>query len=697
MPCVICNEAVSRASRVDVRHASDVVESAKSCLYCRIILDVLNKHDVEAHQRLHITNDDDTSQTRATHGIKVLVIKAGQVYGSQFDFVVRNLRGLDAGALADVLYSGYTYTGSSRALGWAQRQIARCQMTHDTCRMDPHPMPDRLLWLGNGDVNDPSWLESDVKLYESQSEVGLYATLSHRWGLKQPLQLLRANMAEFKVRIAWLTLPKTFQQAIHFARALGVRYLWIDSLCIIQDSREDWKEQSVKMASIYENSYITLAASVAENSDSGCFTNPPPFLVGYVTDGFHKAKPDEPGAILSLVEAANQSTVVFVRGSSEHPMPSVQLPLLTRGWVFQERLLSPRILHFGHLDLIFECSSCIECYCRKQVGAASRSVRSHPPKLQHANALGKGLFKGVGGHENAYAERWCAAVEEYSQLDLTFTSDRLPAIAGLAKQMARYMTDARYMCGLWTSRLVVHLSWRRRTDLPPANSAKYRPGPSWTWVTISGAVAYPRGTFYLQRPVVGFEEFADPWPTVAGVDFNNEGDDDFMTLKHGSITLHGVLVEVRLRRIRTSQRDENGIVDLSGAERFSSVVLDHEPEDEELLREWRHINPKWARLFDSCGERLSLERTVQDTEDLSDVFPLPLQRGSLKGVLEHKDRMWAFCLGMWMTDGSQMDQFLLLEHAETSSNAFRRIGCGECAVKKSPFRGISERHEILLQ
>lgn len=197
------------------------------------------------------------------------------------------------------------------------------------------------------------------------------------------------------------------------------------------------------------------------------------FLGGHITIGFSKAYPNDHQGILDLVRSANQNAIAFVRGASQHPMPSEHLPLLTRRWVFQERLLSPRLLHFAHVDLIYECNWGTECYCKKQQGATIRSVRSHPPKLQHANALGIELFKGVGGHLDAYTERWCAMIEEYSALQLTYASDRLPAIAGLARQMARYMPGARYISGMWTERLVMYLSWRRRTNPPTTNGPRF--------------------------------------------------------------------------------------------------------------------------------------------------------------------------------------------------------------------------------
>lgn len=93
MPCAICNDAVSGKSDVEVWHASDIVASAEDCAFCRIIHGVFHEHDVKGSQQVHVTNDGNTSRTRATHGILLLVIEDGKQYGSQFDFVIRNLKG----------------------------------------------------------------------------------------------------------------------------------------------------------------------------------------------------------------------------------------------------------------------------------------------------------------------------------------------------------------------------------------------------------------------------------------------------------------------------------------------------------------------------------------------------------------------------------------------------------------------------
>lgn len=122
-------------------------------------------------------------------------------------------------------------------------------------------LPDRVVRIGRAESipAHEEWYESDVSLYATSNEEVPYAAMSHRWGDEQPLRLLRENLKLFQENIDWFKLPKTFQDAIVFARKLGIEFIWIDSLCIVQDSKEDWFEQSGKMAAIYEHAAVTLA------------------------------------------------------------------------------------------------------------------------------------------------------------------------------------------------------------------------------------------------------------------------------------------------------------------------------------------------------------------------------------------------------------------------------------------------------
>lgn len=128
-------------------------------------------------------------------------------------------------------------------------------------------LPRRVLDLGSDQL-------SGVVLYETQGEKNLYVTLSHCWGTETGslIQSTKSNYNDRKQGIAWSQLPATFQDAINITRALNIRYLWVDSLCIIQGDVLDWEEQSALMAGIYSNCYVNLAATHAPNATGGLFS-----------------------------------------------------------------------------------------------------------------------------------------------------------------------------------------------------------------------------------------------------------------------------------------------------------------------------------------------------------------------------------------------------------------------------------------
>ncbi|ORY17342.1 heterokaryon incompatibility protein-domain-containing protein, partial [Clohesyomyces aquaticus] len=155
--------------------------------------------------------------------------------------------------------------------------------------------PKRVLELRN----------SSVRLCEDL-EPERYACLSHCWGsTTEMIKTTMATLDRFKHAVPRDALQRTFRDAIEICRRLEIHFLWIDSLCIIQDSDEDWKEQASHMADIYENAFITIASTWAGNTSKGCFSR---------TKSIFLAKPD--------------------------------FPLLSRAWTFQELLLSPRVLYF---------------------------------------------------------------------------------------------------------------------------------------------------------------------------------------------------------------------------------------------------------------------------------------------------------------------------------------------------------------
>jgi hypothetical protein len=507
-------------------------------------------------------------------------------------------------------------------------------------------LPDRVLKIGHEPaalVGRDGGFDAGVKLYESRGEKATYAALSHRWGDEQPLRLLLENHADFQRGIAWSALPKTFQHAILFARKMGIHFIWIDSLAIIQDSKEDWLEQSGKMAAIYENATITLAATTSEGGRSGMFVEPTELQKGYVTDGAVKVAVDgnDEGARRLLESAGGDRVIAFVKQKMEwgdHPFPghfaSPDLPLLKRGWVYQERLLSPRIAHFGSLDLIWECNGVITCYCDTWMHSGSRNPISHPVKPMHAACL-----TASPGNESRMAYRWIRIVEAYTMLELTFMSDRLIAIAGIAKQFSRGLHNKKYCAGLWEESLLTGLTWARKDPhrllvrpSPPST------GPSWSWISVPSAIVYLRSQYPGYKPNDG--------ASVKQTSFTCN-DEEFTTLRGGSITLHG--------KVRKGETRVKRVTDWQGKEE---------------MRHYCYFSN------DSKGH---------------DAF---LDYGSYDEAV--RDEVYCLFMGFPMDDGGHTLLMLILSQVDEREQVYSRVGLGTFLTKDKLFDRVEREQDVTI-
>lgn len=169
-----------------------------------------------------------------------------------------------------------------------------------------------------------------------------YFTLSHCWGGKVPLQLKTENRTRFLQGIPVEDLPQTFWDAVVIVARLGYEYIWIDSLCIIQDSELDWGEQVLIMGEIYRNSLCTIAPFHAKDSSQGCFVSRMPL-------GFDGCRVGSEGLCMTTYDKKNTAP--------EPTKPSMPWPLFRRAWVVQERALSPRSLYYGPDRIFWECST----------------------------------------------------------------------------------------------------------------------------------------------------------------------------------------------------------------------------------------------------------------------------------------------------------------------------------------------------
>ena len=194
-------------------------------------------------------------------------------------------------------------------------------------------MPDRILYLG--DRRD----SRVIQLHESKGEMQQYVALSYCWGGKTQYVLNARTRPEMAKAIDATYLPQTIRDAIDLTRELGLRYIWVDALCIRQDSREDWERQSLDMGSIYRNASLTLITSRA----------------AAVTEGF--LLPTKPHAThCGVATFKGQRKSVYLVADPENPLHSLD-PLSRRGWAFQERQMSTCKVVFGSACLLYTSPS----------------------------------------------------------------------------------------------------------------------------------------------------------------------------------------------------------------------------------------------------------------------------------------------------------------------------------------------------
>ncbi|KAF2032042.1 heterokaryon incompatibility, partial [Setomelanomma holmii] len=171
-----------------------------------------------------------------------------------------------------------------------------------------------------------------------------YVCLSHCWGGVSSTTLKRETVETFSKSIAIPSLPPTFLDAVAITKRLGYYYLWIDSLCIIQDPQDDWASQIPLMGEIYRHSAFKIAASKAKDSNGGCFTSRNSLAYSYCRLADLDAADD-------WFIGGQMGDIAF--GPSSNDLK--RLPLFTRGWVVQERTMSPRTLYFGSVMVHWEC------------------------------------------------------------------------------------------------------------------------------------------------------------------------------------------------------------------------------------------------------------------------------------------------------------------------------------------------------
>ncbi|KAM0424952.1 hypothetical protein ACHAPT_009753 [Fusarium lateritium] len=363
------------------------------------------------------------------------------------------------------------YLGSEDNFIMMRSWVQECQQNHPDCLNREAPkLPTRVIDVGVDDTES-------VQLLCSQGMRANYIALSHCWGGRIRSVLTEGCLEEFQAGILCSSLPRNFRDAIIITRNLGIRYLWIDSLCIIQDSKSDWEVESKTMGHVYRNAFLTISAMAAAGSEGGILGPSP-------TIDFPK-----PAAVRVFSEDHENDALVKLHMAHDERFPSwfqvsSQSPLNSRGWVLQEKILSRRTLYFGSRTIYWKCPKVLQ----GSDGAPLLMVHPLPTEeYRRLGALIHGKIQGkvLGDDRKELLTDYYSVVEHYSRRKLTVASDKLPAIAGIASNLGPAL-GGEYLAGLWSDDIHRGLQW---SSASVSVLDTFR-APSWSWASVDGPLSF---------------------------------------------------------------------------------------------------------------------------------------------------------------------------------------------------------------
>lgn len=392
----------------------------------------------------------------------------------------------------------------------ARKWLHQCMADHVECSQQIHDAPTRLLYIHSSQVEDC------VRLIEPPRSAKMrYAALSHCWGQLQPLRTTKMTFEIHKQGIRLGDLPQTFQDAVVVAKELDIEYLWIDSLCIIQDSVQDWERECSKMSSVYSGAWVTIAASDAADSSQG-------FLHNYVSSKFDSWNfTYSNGREDALVTVS----VTYKPEDLENHLSEPKPRLSERGWALQERLLSQRILSFRTNRMSWECSKL--CYSDDM---------HYPYTMEHLSydMVDKRSIRSLSDLSTAF-EYWYETVMTYTKCQLTKNTDKLPALSGLAQAFSDVLGDT-YVAGLWKNDIHVGLTWYNwraysQSECNEENPPSYR-APSWSWACSDVGIHFRTEIRNQPKDLI-----------IVSVGVNPKGLDPFGEVSHGTLCVNGRVKE----------------------------------------------------------------------------------------------------------------------------------------------------------
>ncbi|KAH7007378.1 heterokaryon incompatibility protein-domain-containing protein [Ilyonectria destructans] len=382
---------------------------------------------------------------------------------------------------------------SQRSLKIANHWLDTCVKTHgESCgNMPGESMPTRVLDIAPDGAPDGEKIYLRVSR-DTKPEDGRYVALSHCWGKSDtPFTTTMSNLQHRLDGIDIEEMPQTFRDAVKVVRSLGLRYLWIDSLCIIQQDLEDWQIESAKMANVYRDAYLVLGAA-AGLSDASGFLGPRNFqdIIRLQTN---------PSKLLYLQLHPPKSRR-WTFEDRHAPDPLAAEPLTGRAWCLQERYLPKRALQYGSHQMFWEC----ERIKASEDGDTVTQNGDYLKSLSDTGAVKESVF--CRENREPYSENvsvkwvdWYQMLEDYTSRGITASMDKLPAVSGLASAIAKANGAEGYMAGIWRTGLLEGLVWCRKAPEQMFDKSDEYVAPSWSWASVQGAVQFPVYNWHIPR------------------------------------------------------------------------------------------------------------------------------------------------------------------------------------------------------
>ncbi|KAL2076242.1 hypothetical protein VTL71DRAFT_1185 [Oculimacula yallundae] len=375
---------------------------------------------------------------------------------------------------------------SEESVQQIQQWLRKCRQDHQICGQSwtltskERSMPTRLIEITGPALNWRLRLVNGSEICVEKD----YATLSHCWGDSMFIHLTLENYHVYKENVPFENLSVTFQHAVEttfrlginpsttiqhtvgLTFALGISYLWIDSLCIIQDSSDDWLRESAMMGSIYALGALNLAATYSQNVDGGLFNQSKELSSSPCIINMSDKNGTSKGAVLYQPDVWNREVE--------------DTPLGKRAWVVQERILAPRTIHFSAKQLLWECC---------QESQAELAFDDDPIVLAPLKRVTP--FIDLSHHDYVRVhESWADIVKKYSTCSLTVQSDKLVAISGLARRCRGQLgvSEDDYAAGIWKSNLIEGLLYFTRSFRGTIRFPSR--APSWSWASINAKIRF---------------------------------------------------------------------------------------------------------------------------------------------------------------------------------------------------------------